>query len=70
MLIGWPRSCIHCHTYNPNSHLQDHWTGERVIFRGDLGNEGWPCRPRTCVLRVVIPGLASVCSRGEVFIKV
>ena len=58
-----------CAVSHLHSH-QDHWTGERVIFRGNLGNKGWSCRPHTCLLHVIIPGVVSEGSHAEVFARV
>lgn len=46
---------------------QDHWTGERVIFRGNLGSDGWTSRPHTRLLHVVIPGVENACFQGGIF---
>lgn len=58
-----------CAVSHLHSH-QNHWTGERIIFRGNLGNKRWSCRPHTCLLHVIIPGVASEGSHVEVFTRV
>ena len=60
---------VMCAVSHLHSH-QDHWTGERVIFRGNLGNKGRSCRPHTCLLHVISPGVASEGSHVEVFTRV